>query len=63
MSARAEAATEQLEKRNGGCVSGSCKCERFEFKARKDGFPTCVCTHTRWAHANTWVQPRATGIR
>lgn len=49
----------KLENRNGACVVKTCACELFELKESKDGFATCVCTHTRWGHANTWVPGRA----
>lgn len=57
---RTERATAQVEHRNGACVSGSCKCEAFELMGKKDGFLTCVCGHTKWAHASTWVSGRDT---
>jgi hypothetical protein len=66
VSERSERAQEQLEQRNGECralsqrnASGHCACEAFELKAHKDGFPTCECGHTRWAHVNTFIEGRA----
>lgn len=61
---KAQRSQEQLEHRNGGCValsqrneSGHCACEAWELVGHSDGFPTCTCGHTRWAHAKTFVEP------
>jgi hypothetical protein len=48
---KAERAAAKVADRNGRCVSGTCKCEVYEPAGVKDGFATCVCTHTRWAHS------------
>ena len=45
---RAESAREKMEKRVGKCVV--CKCEKYEFSAKLDGYDTCVCDHTQWGH-------------
>jgi hypothetical protein len=59
---KAERANAKVATRNGRCVSGTCACEAYEFVSVKDGFATCVCTHTRWAHKDTWVAGRNTVV-
>lgn len=34
--------------RIGGCIV--CTCEAYSHEAVEDGFRTCTCFHTQWAH-------------
>lgn len=44
---------DKLAQRNGRCVSVAtgCTCDGFAFWKKMDGYETCLCTHTKWAHA------------
>lgn len=39
-----------LPSRNGECVV-KCGCDTYAFSYKADGYDTCVCHHTHWAHA------------
>lgn len=39
---------EKMLQRVARCVV--CKCERYEFHGKADGYDTCVCAHTQWGH-------------
>ena len=48
---RQETVAAKRKLHTGRCTSGSCTCERYEFKAHADGFDHCYCYHTQWSHA------------
>lgn len=54
-----EKVAEKLSKRNGPCDAAAvtCSCEAYAHAKITDGFPTCVCGHTRWAHAERTLDP------
>jgi hypothetical protein len=41
--------------RHGACVAVTClaACRAYAYAKKKDGYNTCVCGHTQWAHAIT----------
>jgi hypothetical protein len=60
---KAQRSQEQLDMRNGPCLalsqrneSGTCACEAWELVKHADGFPTCACGHTRWAHGKSFIE-------
>lgn len=50
-----ETAVNPVTKRNGACVATVCStgCQAYAYSKKADGYETCVCGHTRWAHAIT----------
>lgn len=45
---------EKLQARTGKCIVVGCKddCHAYAYAKKADGYETCVCGHTRWAHEN-----------
>jgi hypothetical protein len=42
-----------LALRTGECLVAGCiaMCQGYAYAGHQDGFDTCSCSHTRWAHA------------
>lgn len=50
---------DKLAMRNGECIAvGGCPdaCGAYAHVKKHNGFDTCVCGHTRWAHEKKFVQ-------